>query len=57
MELTCFSNWTLVTTTTPSMHADGPMPPFTMAGTLGSPSRHLDPTAAVAEAWGSYCLP
>ena len=44
------------TTTALSMHTDGPMPPFTVAGTLGSPSRHLDPTTALAEAWRRFCL-
>ena len=57
MELTRSSNWALATTTALSMHVDEPTPPFTVAGTLGSPSRHLDPTAALAEAWESYCLP
>ena len=50
MELTRSSNWTLVTTTALSMHADGPMPPFTMAETLGGLSHHLDPTTALAKA-------
>ena len=28
-----------------------------LAGTLGSPSRHLDPTTALTEAWRCFCLP
>ena len=57
MELTRSSNWALATTTALSMHADEPMPPFTVARALGSPSHRPDPTIAVAMAWVSYCLP
>ena len=57
MELTRSSNWALATTAALSMHADEPTPPFTMAETLESPSHHLDPTTALAEAWRCLCLP
>ena len=56
VELTRSSNWALATTAALSMHADEPMLPFTMAGTLGSPGRHLDPTTALVEAWRCFCL-
>ena len=57
MKLTHSSNWALATTAALSMHADEPMPPFTAARALGSPSRCPNPTVAVAMAWGNYCLP
>ena len=57
MELTRSSNSALATTIALTEHADEPMPPFTVARALGSPSRHPDPTVIVAMAWGSYCLP